>query len=84
MFKIQTLIFFALISFSLQDSNCLVYYEKCEEQEEAYPVKIANCKFGYLDDDGKEICDFWRGKLWSIFIEIHKRTRDFFIRVYCF
>jgi len=57
MFKIQTLIFFALISFSLQDSNCLVYYEKCEEQEEAYPVKIANCKFGYLDDDGKEICD---------------------------
>jgi len=56
MFKIQTLILFALISFSLQDSNCLVYYERCVGKEQSLKVKIDNCKEGYLNLDGEEEC----------------------------
>ena len=56
MFKLQTLILLALISFSLQDSNCLVYYQRCVEKEQSLKVKIDNCKEGYLDLDGEEAC----------------------------
>ena len=49
----------ALFSFSLQDNNCLIYFETCggeDEKDEPYKGKIDNCVYGYTDDEGKEIC----------------------------
>lgn len=56
MLNLRALILIVLISFSLQDNNCLAYFESCEEKP--YQVKIANCVEGYLDDDDEEICDY--------------------------
>ena len=59
MFNKQILIFLALFSFSLQDNNCLVYFETCggeDEKDEPYKGKIDNCVYGYSDDKGNEIC----------------------------
>ena len=59
MFNKQILIFIALFSFSLQDNNCLVYFETCEgkeEEDKPYQGKIDNCMYGGSDDDGNEIC----------------------------
>ena len=60
MFNKQTLIFFALISFSLQDNNCLVNFEYCEEEEEQKrTVTIKNCKESNIYGDIEECveCD---------------------------
>ena len=54
MFNKQALIFFTLITLTLQDNNCLVNFEYCEEEEEPEKtLTIKNCKEGYVDDDNE-------------------------------
>ena len=58
MTKLQSLLLFALISFSLQDNNCLVYFEHCEINEQS---NIEHCKIGRIrsikDEEEEEICN---------------------------
>ena len=56
MLNLKSLILIVLISLGHPDNNCLVYFEYCEEKEEPYQVKMANCNKGYLDESGEEIC----------------------------
>ena len=52
MFNLKYLILLALISFCLQDKNCLVYFEKCEENDDIDDSinigagSVANCQYG--------------------------------------
>ena len=55
MLNLKYLLLLTLISFSLQDSNCLINFEVCSEEDEA-PItegSIDNCL--YYDSDGT--CD---------------------------
>lgn len=56
MFNLKLLLLLALISFSLQDSHCLIIYEKCSTKyEELQPKKaetIENCENEVEDEDG--------------------------------
>ena len=58
MLNLKYLISLVLISFSLQDKNCLVYFERCEKRPS---TTISNCKNSYYDSDGNgettEYCD---------------------------
>ena len=54
MLNLSSLILIVLISFSLQDNNCLAYFESCEEKP--YQVKIENCVAGNLNEEEEEIC----------------------------
>ena len=54
MTKLQSLLLFGLISFSLQDNNCLVNFEHCERNEPDNQVKIEHCKEGWVYDYGDE------------------------------
>ena len=57
MLYLKSLILLVCISFSLQDNNCLIYFESCEEKEK--PISIAHCKDSSFEDRGdgeKEYC----------------------------
>jgi hypothetical protein len=59
MFNKQILIFLSIFSFSLQDNNCFIYYERCEgegKEDKPYQGKIDNCIAGSTDGDGNEMC----------------------------
>ena len=47
MLNLKSLILFVLISFSLQDNNCLIYFEKCKGK-----ISIANCISGHSYNNG--------------------------------
>ena len=47
MFNLKYLILLALISFCLQDKNCLVYLETCEDKYDNIGAgSVANCQYG--------------------------------------
>ena len=50
MLNLKSLILLVCLSFSLQDNNCLVYFEYCEEEEEKI-ISISHCL-----DGSKEYC----------------------------
>ena len=52
MLNLKSLILLICFSLSLQDNNCLVYFEYCEEKEEEKPISIAHCKDRYFNDNG--------------------------------
>ena len=58
MLNLKCLILLVLISFSLQDKNCLIYFEKCEKPS---TITISNCISGYSSNDENneltEYCD---------------------------
>ena len=59
MLNLKSLILLICFSLSLQDNNCLVYFEYCEEKEEEKPISIAHCKynsFRYYGDEEQEYC----------------------------
>ena len=59
MFNKQILIFLSIFSFSLQDNNCFIYFERCEgedKEDKPYQGKIDNCIAGTTDGDGNEMC----------------------------
>ena len=57
MFKLKYLILLILISFSLQDNNCLVYFESCEVNYST--ITITDCTSGYFYyDENKEKIEF--------------------------
>ena len=59
MLNLKSLILFVLISFSLQDKNCLIYFERCEKKPST--ISISNCISSYYDknenDEKTEYCD---------------------------
>ena len=50
MINLKTLVLLVLISFSLQDKNCLVYFGGCSKNKQTYKIQIENCKEGYVDE----------------------------------
>jgi len=57
MLKLKSLILFVLISFSLQDNNCLIYFETCEEKPTT--ITIANCiKISYSYNENNEKTEY--------------------------
>ena len=56
MLNLKCLILLVLISFSLQDKNCLIYFERCEKAPST--ITISNCINGHKEDDETtEYCD---------------------------
>ena len=53
MLNLKSLILFVLISFSLQDNNCLIYFERC--QQKPTTVTIANCIRGYSNNNENNV-----------------------------
>ena len=51
MLNLHLLILIALISFSIQDKNCLVYFESCKAT--AITITITNCIYSDIDPDEK-------------------------------
>ena len=47
MLNLHPLILVALISFSIQDKNCLIYFERCKATEKS--ITITNCISSYID-----------------------------------
>ena len=53
MLNLHPLILVTLISFSIQDKNCLIYFERCKATEKS--ITITNCISSYIDSYEK--CD---------------------------
>ena len=47
MLNLHLFILIALISFSIQDKNCLIYFERCKATEKS--ITIPNCISNYID-----------------------------------